>query len=112
VVLRSPDELKYDDLCGLENAEATVKHWEITPEQDCFARAMGDEMLEVLRAAGSNGGLQLGTLSWIVANLEQHGFIDIGPAMGRRLRATVTPAGRRVLAMRPPMDEDRGAEDH
>ena len=71
---------------------------------------MGDEMLEVLRAAASRGGLQLGTLSWIVANLEQHGFIDIAPAIGRRLRATVTLAGWRVLAMRPPIDEDRGAD--
>ena len=105
VAFRSPDVLKshYPD--------SDAPHWSLTPEQDYIARAMGEEMLELLRAAASRGGLELGTLSWIVANLEQHGFLNISPATAHRLRATVTPAGRRVLEMRPPMDADRTTED-
>jgi DNA-binding MarR family transcriptional regulator len=103
VAFRSPEALKSHYLDS---------DWSLTPEQDYIARAMGEEMLALLRAAASRGGLQLGTLSWIVANLEQHGFLNISPATAHRLHATVTPAGRWVLEMRPPMDADRAKEDH
>jgi len=38
---------------------------------------MGEEELELLRAAASQQGLQLATLNWILASLANHGFVTI-----------------------------------
>src|SRR5262245_63199593 len=69
---------------------------------------MGVEELELLRAAASTGGIQLASLSWIVASLAKHGFLEISPSSGRRLRAVATHAGHLVLVMRPDIADDSG----
>src|SRR5919106_1204672 len=76
----------------------------LTPEQDHFARCMGEELLELLRVANTPDGLRLAFVSWIIANLASHEFIEIIPIEGRTLRARATPAGREALALRPCID--------
>ena len=65
---------------------------------------MGEEELELLRAA-AQGGLELASLNWILASLANHGFVTISPSNDRRLRATVTKAGYLALEMRPRLPE-------
>lgn len=79
---------------------------DLTPEQDYRVLAMGEEELELLRAAASQQGLQLATLNWILASLANHGFVTISSSSNRRLRAVATKAGYLALALRPalPMD--------
>lgn len=76
----------------------------LTQEQDYFARCMGEELLELLRRAGAPDGLKLASISWIMANLAFHQFVEIIPAEGRIVRAVATPAGRAALALRPALD--------
>ena len=64
-------------------------------------RVMGEEELELLRAAALQGGLQLASLNWILASLVNHGFVTITSSNERRLRAAATQAGHLALAMRP-----------
>jgi hypothetical protein len=73
----------------------------LTQEQDYFARCMGEEFLELLRSAGAPDGLKLASISWIMANLVFHQFVEIIPAEGRIARAVATPAGRAAPALRP-----------
>ena len=44
----------------------------LTPEQDYRVRVMGEEELELLRAAASQRGLELTSLNWILASLMNH----------------------------------------
>jgi len=78
----------------------------LTPEQDYRVRAMGEEELELLRAAASQHGLQLATLNWILASLANHGFVTISSSNGLRLKAVATKAGYLALAMRPVLPVD------
>ena len=55
-------------------------------------RVMGEEELELLRAAASQRGLELTSLNWILASLMNHGFVSIS-GDNRRLRAVATKAG-------------------
>ena len=64
----------------------------LTPEQDYRVRVMGEEELELLRAAASQRGLELTSLNWILASLMNHGFVSIS-GDNRRLRAVATKAG-------------------
>jgi len=80
------------------------QHSALTPEQDYRVRVMGEEELELLRAA-AHGGLELASLNWILASLANHGFVTISPSNDRRLRATVTKAGYLALEMRPLLPE-------
>ena len=73
---------------------------DLTPEQDYRVRVMGEEELELLRAAASQGGLQLASLNWILASLVNHGFVTINGS-DRRMRAVATKAGYLALASRP-----------
>ena len=73
----------------------------LTPEQDYLVRAMGEEELELLRAAASQRGLQLASLNWILASLANHGFVAISFNSDRRMRAVATKAGYLALALRP-----------
>jgi hypothetical protein len=79
---------------------------DLTPEQDYRVRAMGEEELELLRAAASQHGLQLATLNWILASLANHGFVTISSSTDRRLRAVATKAGYLALALRPALPVD------
>src|SRR5262245_60524573 len=76
-----------------------------TPEQDYRVRVMGEEELELLRAAASRGGLQLASLNWILASLANHGFVTIS-GRDRRLRAVATKAGYLAVARRPLLPDD------
>jgi len=67
-------------------------------------RVMGEEELELLRAA-AQGGLELASLNWILASLANHGFVTISPSNDRRLRAIATKAGYLALEMRPLLPE-------
>src|SRR4029078_1464670 len=78
------------------------QHSALTPEQDYRVRVMGEEELELLRAAAQGG---LASLNWILASLANHGFVTISPSNDRRLRATVTKAGYLALEMRPLLPE-------
>jgi hypothetical protein len=78
---------------------------ELTPEQDYRVRVMGEEELELLRAAASQGGLQLASLNWILASLANHGFVTIS-GNDRRLRADATKAGYLAVAKRPLLPDD------
>ena len=78
---------------------------DLTPEQDYRVRVMGEEELELLRAAASQGGLQLASLNWILASLANHGFVTIS-GKDRRLRAVATKAGYLVVAKRPVLPDD------
>jgi len=78
---------------------------ELTPEQDYRVRVMGEEELELLRAAASPAGLQLASLNWILASLANHGFVTISGS-DRRLRAFATKAGSLAVARRPLMPDD------
>ena len=63
---------------------------DLTPEQEYRVRVMGEEELELLRAAASQeDGLHLASLNWILASLANHGFVTIRPSNDRRLRAWV-----------------------
>jgi hypothetical protein len=73
----------------------------LTPEQDYLVRAMGEEELELLRAAASRDGLQLASLNWILASLANHGFLALSFNSDRRMRAVATKAGYLALALRP-----------
>jgi hypothetical protein len=73
----------------------------LTPEQDYRVRVMGEEELELLRAAASQRGLQLASLNWILASLANHGFVAISFNSDRRMRAVATKAGYLALALRP-----------
>ena len=73
---------------------------DLSPEQDYRVRFMGEEELELLRAAASQGGLQLASLNWILASLVNHGFVTIS-GKDRRLRAVATKAGYLAVARRP-----------
>jgi len=66
---------------------------------------MGEEELELLRAAASQGGLQLASLNWILASLANHGFVTIS-GNDRRLRADATKAGFLAVAKRPLLPDD------
>ena len=77
----------------------------LTPEQEYRVRVMGEEELELLRAAVSQGGLELASLNWILASLMNHGFVSIS-GDNRRLRAVATKAGCLALAMRPLLPDD------
>jgi hypothetical protein len=75
---------------------------DLTPEQEYRVRVMGEEELELLRAAASQeDGLHLASLNWILASLANHGFVTISPSNDRRLRAAATKAGHLALEMRP-----------
>ena len=78
---------------------------ELTPEQEYRVRVMGEEELELLRAAALQDGLHLASLNWILASLANHGFVTISPSNDRRLRAAVTKAGYLALEMRPTLPE-------
>ena len=78
---------------------------DLTPEQDYRVRVMGEEELELLRAAASQGGLQLASLNWILASLANHGFVTISGS-DRRLRAVATRAGYLAVARRPLLPDD------
>jgi hypothetical protein len=78
---------------------------ELTPEQDYRVRVMGEEHLELLRAAASQGGLQLASLNWILASLANHGFVTIS-GKDQRLRAVATKAGYLAVAKRPVLPDD------
>jgi hypothetical protein len=78
---------------------------DLTPEQDYRVRVMGVEDLELLRAAASQGGLQLASLNWILASLANHGFVTIS-GNDRRLRADATKAGFLAVAKRPLLPDD------
>jgi hypothetical protein len=80
------------------------QHIALTPEQDYRVRVMGEEELELLRAA-AQGGLELASLNWILASLANHGFVTISPSNDRRLRAIATKAGYLALEMRPLLPE-------
>jgi hypothetical protein len=77
----------------------------LTPEQDYRVRVMGEEELELLRAAASQGGIQLASLNWILASLANHGFVTIS-GNDRRLRAVATRAGYLAVARRPILPGD------
>jgi hypothetical protein len=75
---------------------------DLTPEQEYGVRVMGEEELELLRAAASQeDGLPLASLNWILASLANHGFVTISPSNDRRLRAAAPEAGHLALEMRP-----------
>jgi hypothetical protein len=78
---------------------------DLTPEQDYRFCVMGEEELELLRAAASQGGLQLASLNWILASLANHGFVTIS-GNDRRLRAVATKAGYLAVARRPLLPDD------
>jgi hypothetical protein len=78
---------------------------DLTSEQDYRVRVMGEEELELLRAAASQGGLQLASLNWILASLMNHGFVTINGS-DRRLRAVATKAGYLAVARRPLPPDD------
>jgi hypothetical protein len=73
---------------------------DLTAEQDYRVRVMGEEELELLRAAASQRGLQLASLNWILASLANHGFVTI-IRNDRRWRAVATKAGYLAVAKRP-----------
>ena len=77
---------------------------DLTPEQDYRVRVMGEEELELLRAAASQG-LQLASLNWILAGLVNHGFVTINGS-DRRLRAVATKAGYLAVARRPVLPDE------
>jgi hypothetical protein len=77
----------------------------LTPEQEYRVRVMGEEELELLRAAASHGGLELASLNWILASLMNHGFVAISSSNDRRLRAAATEAGYLAIEMRPLLPE-------
>ena len=77
----------------------------LTPEQNYRVRVMGEEELDLLHSAASQGGLQLASLNWILASLANHGFVSIS-GNNRRLRAVATKAGCLALAMRPLLPDD------
>jgi hypothetical protein len=81
------------------------QHIALTPEQDYRVRVMGEEELELLRAAASQRGLELTSLNWILASLMNHGFVSIS-GDNRRLRAVATKAGCLALAIRPLLPDD------
>jgi hypothetical protein len=78
---------------------------DLTPEQAYRVRVMGEEELELLRAAASQGGLQLASLNWILAGLVNHGFVTINGS-DRRLRAVATKAGYLAVARRPVLPDE------
>jgi hypothetical protein len=78
---------------------------DLTPEQDYRVRVMGEEELELLRAAATQGGLKLASLNWIIASLANHGFVTIN-GENRRLRAVATTAGYLAVARRPALPDD------
>src|SRR5262249_45325146 len=78
---------------------------DLTPEQDYRVRVMGEEELELLRAAASQGGLQLASLNWTLAGLANHGFVTIS-GNDRRLRAVATKAGYLAVVRRPLLPDD------
>jgi hypothetical protein len=78
---------------------------DLTPEQDYRVRVMGEEELELLRAAASQGGLQLASLNWILASLVNHGFVTI-IRNHRRWQAVATRAGYLAVAKRPLLPDD------
>jgi hypothetical protein len=82
-----------------------VEDNDLTPEQYYRVRVMGEEELELLRAAASQGGLQLASLNWILASLANHGFVTISGS-DRRLRAIATKAGYLAVARRPVLPDD------
>jgi hypothetical protein len=80
---------------------------DLTPEQEFRVRVMGEEELELLRAAASQeDGLHLASLNWILASLANHGFVTISPSNDRRLTAAATKVGHLALEMRPLLPED------
>jgi len=90
---------------SLEAGLSADEDKDLTPEQDYRVRVMGEEELELLRAAASKGGLQLASLSWILASLANHGFVTIH-GNDRRLRAVATKAGYLAVALRPLISDD------
>ena len=78
----------------------------LTAEQDCRVRAMGEEELALLRTAASSDGLQLASLNWILASLISHGVVIITATSDRRVRAVATKAGHLALALRPTLPAD------
>ena len=90
---------------SLEACLSADEDKDLTPEQDYRVRVMGEEELELLRAAASKGGLQLASLSWILASLANHGFVTIH-GTDRRLRTVATKAGYLAVALRPLISDD------
>jgi hypothetical protein len=90
---------------SLEAGTRAGEHKDLTPEQEYRVRVMGEEELELLRAAALQDGLHLASLNWILASLANHGFVTISPSNDRRLRAAVTKAGYLALEMRPLLPE-------
>jgi len=97
---------------GLGGADPSLKegtrareHEALSPEQEYRVRVMGEEELELLRAAASQDGLELASLNWILASLMNHGFVAISFSNDRRLRAAATEAGYLALKMRPLLPE-------
>ena len=90
----------------LRRGIGAADHIGLTPEQDYRARAMGEEELELLRAAASPDGLPLASLNWILASLENHGFVTVSSRTNRGMRAVATEAGFLALSLRPlvPLD--------
>ena len=91
---------------SLKAGRTAGEHNALTPEQEYRVRVMGEEELELLRAAASQeDGLPLASLNWILASLANHGFVTISPSNDRRLRAAATKAGHLALEMRPLLPE-------
>jgi hypothetical protein len=70
------------DNCGAAAASLKAgtragEHKDLTPEPEYRVRVMGEEELELLRAAASQDGLHLASLNWILASLANHGFVTI-----------------------------------
>jgi hypothetical protein len=78
---------------------------DLTPEQNYRGVLWGEEELDLLHSAASQGGLQLASLNWILASLANHGFVSIS-CNNRRLRAVATKAGCLAVAMRPLLPDD------
>ena len=90
---------------SLKASRTASEHKALTPEQEYRVRVMGEEELELLRAAALKDGLSLASLNWILASLANHGFVTISPSNDRQLRAAATKAGHLALDMRPPLPE-------
>jgi hypothetical protein len=95
----------FSDASSIRRAYVRASDSDLTAEQNYRVRVMGEEELELLRAAASQDGLQLASLNWILASLANHGFLTI-IGNGRRLRAVATTAGYLAVALRPALPVD------
>jgi hypothetical protein len=74
----------FSDASSIPRADVRASDSDLTAERSYRVRVMGEEELELLRAAASQDGLQLASLNWILASLANHGFLTI-IGNGRRL---------------------------